>query len=152
MAVDKKNPDAAYELGRIFEEGGFKVVKDVGKAIHWYELATEWGHEYADGALAGLTTVPANQCLAVRRSHDIRENIAVINNCNHVITVKICKESKTDLLMQALGSWVSNGDCEYFEGAKGKVTEFFFAAPESADILKLLSDAKFEVSATRQLP
>ena len=152
LAANKGHGNSAFRLGEIYEEGFGDIVKDQDIAAHWYNKGAEAGHEISAIRLGALKTVSANKCLSVRRSTAVRENVTVFNTCNFPITVKLCKQSKTDAVMELLGSWVSTGNCEFIKGEKGRVTDFFFATPSSADIWKLLSDARFEVTATRLLP
>lgn len=52
--VEEGVDDAAFEIGRMYEEGS-GVDKDISQAIHWYTLSAEQGYEDAIEALERLT-------------------------------------------------------------------------------------------------
>ncbi|MBV1869940.1 MAG: SEL1-like repeat protein [Gammaproteobacteria bacterium] len=51
-AAKRDNPDAQYELGRIYELGLELYCKDSHLALHWYSLAAEGGCKSAARCLA----------------------------------------------------------------------------------------------------
>ena len=51
--VEEGVDDAAFEIGRMYEEGS-GVDKDISQAIHWYTKAAEQGDEEAKEALERL--------------------------------------------------------------------------------------------------
>ncbi len=53
-AAKKNEPDAQYELGRIYQEGLALCFKDEKQALHWYALAAEGGNTQAVRCLADV--------------------------------------------------------------------------------------------------
>jgi len=51
-AAKRDNPDAQFELGRIYELGLELYTKDERMAVHWYALAAEGGNKCAARCLA----------------------------------------------------------------------------------------------------
>jgi TPR repeat protein len=51
-AAKRDNPDAQFELGRIYELGLELYTKDERMAVHWYALAAEAGNKRAARCLA----------------------------------------------------------------------------------------------------
>ncbi|MDB4224807.1 hypothetical protein N9850_13640 [Granulosicoccus sp.] len=152
MAANKGHIEAAFELGQLFEKKDGGTKNDIAESIEWYGKAVKAGHIAAADRLRLLKTVPANECIRIERSPIISENIYIENKCEYDITVRLCTQSKTDMILQMMGSWVANGECTFHESGKGRVTDFYFASSTSADIWKLLSDANYDVTATRRLP